>query len=156
MGDHTESIQIDFDPRTISFEKLCELFWKAHNPCARRFSRQYDSILFYANDEQKKLVEATRTQVTAEKGALTTRVEKLGAFYPAEDYHQKYYLRGNHDILAELQNCYPKDADLLNSTAAARLNSYLSGNGKREQLEKEIGKLGLSDEAQQQVLARAR
>jgi len=156
MGDHTEAIQLDFDPSVISFEKLCHAVWAAHNPCARKFSRQYDSILFYANDEQKKTVAATYERVEQERGKVTTRVEKLDKFYHAEDYHQKYYLRGNKELFSELRKFYATEEDFMHSPAAARLNSYLSGSAKREQIEKDLGKLGLSDEARKKVLVCAR
>jgi hypothetical protein len=72
-------------------------------------------------------------------------------FYWAEDYHQKYQLRGQRDLVAELIRIYPDARDLANSTAAARLNGYLGGNGSLQQLETEIDSLGLSDTAQQRL-----
>lgn len=155
LGDHTESIQIDFDPTVIGFEKLCVIFWRSHNPCGRSWSRQYASLLFYANEEQRKTAEATRDQVAAEKGALSTRVVPLGRFYNAEDYHQKYMLRRDDYFLNELKRYYGEnDVALMHSTVAARLNSYLAGYGKLETLKKEIDAFGLSPEARERLLKR--
>lgn len=155
LGDHTESIQIDFDPSVISFETICTIFWRSHNPCGRSWSRQYASLLFYANAEQKKIAEATRDKVAAEKGALSTQVVALGRFFAAEDYHQKYMLRRDDYFLNQLKRYYGEnDVGLMNSTVAARLNSYLSGYGKLETLKREIDTFGLSDDAKEQLLKR--
>lgn len=70
-----------------------------------------------------------------------------GTFWPAEDYHQKYHLRGQPLLLRELQAIYPNEADFVRSTAAARINGYLGGNGTLAQLEGELPLLGLTPEA---------
>ncbi|MCE9584935.1 MAG: hypothetical protein K8T20_20785, partial [Planctomycetes bacterium] len=68
-----------------------------------------------------------------------------------EDYHQKYTLRNNKAYLNELKRYYDSERDLENSTAAARLNAYLAGNGKASQFEAEIGKLGLTEDGQKRL-----
>ena len=55
MGDHSESIQIDYDPARISYEELLEIFWKNHNPTQRAWRRQYMSAIFYHNANQHQL-----------------------------------------------------------------------------------------------------
>ncbi len=62
----------------------------------------------------------------------------------AEDYHQKYFLKGHNDLEKELVRIYPLHRDFVDSTAAARLNGYAGGHGNKEQLSREIEKLGLS------------
>lgn len=69
-------------------------------------------------------------------------------FWRAEDYHQKYRLRGNKALLSEFQTIYPDVDDLVDSTAVARVNGYLGGHGTWAQLEEEINQLGLSEEGQ--------
>jgi peptide-methionine (S)-S-oxide reductase len=103
------------------------------------------SAVFYHNDEQKHLALKTRDAAAARAGLpLTTQILPLGTFYLAEDYHQKYRLRGRRDLMREFQAMYPNDADFVNSTAAARVNGFLDGNGSPELLAKEIDTYGLS------------
>lgn len=145
LGDHTESFQVDFDPAKISYERLLEIFWSSHNPCAGSYSRQYMSAIFVHDDGQRKAAEASREKVAAKAGAVKTPILKLEKFYLAEDYHQKYELRNNGTLMREFAAIYPNDADFVNSTAAARVNAYLGGSGTKERLEKEIDRLGLSE-----------
>ena len=145
LGDHTESFQVDFDPARISYEKLLDFFWSSHNPCGGSWSRQYMSAVFVHNDEQRKAAEASREKVAAKSGAVKTPILKLEKFYLAEDYHQKFELRNNKPLMREFEAMFPKDADFVNSTAAARVNGYLGGSGTKAGLEKEIDRLGLSE-----------
>jgi len=79
-------------------------------------------------------------------------------FYVAEDYHQKYYLRLDRTLLAELADYTPRE--LTESTVATRLNGYVAGRGSRAQLQEELPRLGLSAAAtthlERLVAARAR
>ena len=153
IGDHSETIQIDYDPTRITYRKLLELFWAHHNSCYQPSSRQYMSLILYHNDEQKKLAEETRdAEAARRKEKVITEVLPLGEFTLAEDYHQKYELREHREFLAVLTAAYPKAADLVNSTAAARLNAYLSGHGTVAELEKEIDSYGLPRELRSKLL----
>jgi methionine-S-sulfoxide reductase len=155
LGDHTETLQIDYDPERISYEKLLELFWNEHDPTSRAWSTQYKAVVFYHNDDQKRLAEESRERLAAKlRGRVHTEVIAFSRFYPAEAYHQKYYLRQNRELLQELQRYYPQDAELMNSTAAARVNGYLGRFGTAEELKAEIGRLGLSDDARRELLDR--
>jgi len=123
------------------------MFWSSDNHCAQPWSRQYISAVFYGNDEQKRLALATKERAAARAGRpITTEVAPLGTFYLAEDYHQKYRLRGRRDLMREFKSMYANDADFVNSTAAARVNGFLGGNGTPDLLEKEIDSYGLSAE----------
>jgi peptide-methionine (S)-S-oxide reductase len=145
LGDHTESIQVDYDPEQISYEQLLEVFWEAHSPLSRPFSRQYMTAVFYQGEEQRQLAEASRERVAAELGSeVLTQILPAGTFYLAEDYHQKYYLRRHQGLYDEIAVVYPQTEQLIASTAAARLNGYLGGYGTRAQLEEEMAGLGLS------------
>jgi peptide-methionine (S)-S-oxide reductase len=145
LGDHTESLQIDYDPARISYEKLLEMFWATNNDCALSGSRQYMSAVFYHNDEQKRLALATRARAAARIGRPTAAaILPLDKFYLAEDYHQKYRLRARKELMREFKAMYPNDADFVNSTTAARVNGYLGGFGSAATLEKEIDHFGLS------------
>jgi peptide-methionine (S)-S-oxide reductase len=145
LGDHTETLQVDYDPRLVSYADLLEVFWKSHDPTVGAWSQQYMSAVFYANEEQKKLAEASKGPLSRRLNKpILTQILPLDQFYLAEGYHQKHSLRQDKDILREFAVIYPREADLVNSTAAARVNGYLSGYGTAEKLEEEIDRLGLS------------
>jgi peptide-methionine (S)-S-oxide reductase len=152
LGDHTETVQVDYDPRQVSYENLLRVFWESHNPGVASWSRQYQAAVFYHNGTQKRLALKSREAAAARlKGRVYTEVRPAGEFYPAEDYHQKYFLRQAPELLAEFQAIYPAAGDLINSTAAARVNAYLAGAGSREGLAEEINRLGLSAAGQRQL-----
>jgi peptide-methionine (S)-S-oxide reductase len=145
LGDHTESLQIDFDPTIVSYEKLLEIFWSTKNHCAVAGSRQYMSAVFYSNDAQRKLAEKTRAEQTTKLGQkITTSLLPLETFYLAEDYHQKYYLQQCGPLWKEVRAMYPKQEAFLRSTVAARINGYVAGQGRSTSLAKEIDGFGLS------------
>jgi peptide-methionine (S)-S-oxide reductase len=153
LADHSETIQIDYDPTLISYEDLLDVFWSSHTPTARVFSQQYASIIFYHNMEQKRLAEASRDREAARRGApIYTEIVPFTEFYLAEAYHQKYRLQRTPDLLAEFQAIYPDDLDFINSTAVARVNGYLGGYGALEGLQAAIEDLGLSPEAEEELL----
>lgn len=156
IGDHAETIQIDFDPARISYEALLEVFWTTHNPCRAAWSRQYMSAIFYADAEQLLAIERTRLRFVATPERIQTEIVPLQQFWIAEDYHQKYRLRAEPRLLAELRAIYPDEADFVRSTAAARINGWLDGYGRREQIGREIGRLGLSAAGQELLLRAAR
>lgn len=87
------------------------------------------------------------------KGRVNSEVRPAGKFYLAEDYHQKHFLRQAPELLAEFQAIYPATRDLLNSTAAARVNGYLAGAGSPKELAGEIDRPGLSPVGQRQLQA---
>lgn len=145
---HTETLEIDYDPDIISYEDLLGLFWASHNPFARSYSRQYASIIFYHNAEQKELAQKSKDQLEAKRGRkAATEILSLKSFHLAEDYHQKYSLRGSGLFMSEMHSWYKNERALVDSTLAARLNGYLGGNGDYRLLQKELGLMGLSDNA---------
>jgi peptide-methionine (S)-S-oxide reductase len=147
MGDHSESIRIEYDPTRVSYEALLDIFWENHSPGARSFSRQYASFIFYHSEEQRKSAIASRERTAARiKGHIYTEIVPASTFYPAEAYHQKYGLRSEKEIMREFSSFYPADHQFVASTAAARVNGYVSGEGTMEELEAELGSLGLSEE----------
>ena len=96
---HAEVIQIKYDPKTISFDELLEVFWKTHDPTTLNrqgadVGTQYRSVIFYHNDEQKKLAEQYKTELD-KSGAwgdpIVTEISPLTNYFPAEDYHQEYF-----------------------------------------------------------------
>jgi peptide-methionine (S)-S-oxide reductase len=155
LGDHSETIQIDFDPSQISYERLLEVFWEEHDPTSRSWSRQYQAVVFSHDEEQKRQAIASRERVAKKLGkTIHTEVIAFTRFYVAEDYHQKYYLRQHRQILRQFQQYYPQAADLMNSTAAARVNGYIGGYGTTASLKADIDRLGLSEAARDELLER--
>lgn len=133
------------------------MFWAAHEPTYEPYSRQYRSAVFYHDPEQHRLAQETMAREAARLGAvLYTALEPYTGFTLAEDYHQKYKLRNETVLLRELQAMLPSEADLVGSTAAARINGLLAGYGTRAQLEAEIDSYGLSPTARQRLLGRVR
>jgi peptide-methionine (S)-S-oxide reductase len=154
LGDHTETVEVDYDPTQISYGELLKVFWASHHPGSAAWSRQYMNAIFYHNDEQKRLAEESKARVAAQTGRpVQTAILPATEFTLAEDYHQKYYLRQAGEIFRELSHYYPDSKDLVNSRAAARLNGYVAGYGSPAQLQEELPDLGLSPTAGQQLLA---
>ena len=155
LGKHTESIQVDFNPKVVSYEELVDIFWNNHNPHSKSYSTQYANILFYHNNYQKRVAERTLQNLTGDsQKEVYTQIKEIKEFYPAESYHQKYQLRQSMPFIEIMENLYPDDEDLRDSTAAARLNGFLAGHGTPEQVEKLVGKLGLTEETREMLLKR--
>ena len=153
IGDHSETIQIDYNPNRISYKKLLAIFWQSHDPTSRAWSRQYMSAIFYHNDEQKKLALETRAFEEKQRNKkIQTEILPFSQFYLAEDYHQKYQLRGQSDLMREFKAMYPRNIDFINSTAAARVNGYIGGHGTPEAVKATIEILGLSAAGQERLL----
>ena len=147
MGDHTETVQVDYDPGRITYAQLLEIFWGSHRPTSRNWSRQYMNAIFYHDDEQRRLAMDSKIAVEQKNGGtIRSEVLPVRSFTMAENYHQKYMLKQHSKLKAELSRIYPKHRDFVASTAVARLNGYAGGNGSRDQLSRELDTLGLSAE----------
>src|SRR5213594_2260649 len=99
---HAEVIQVEFDPKVVSYEKILETFWEAHDPTTLNrqgadSGTQYRSIILYNNEAQKAAAEKSKAAAQKHfKDPIVTQIVPLKAFYKAEDYHQDYY-RSNSD-----------------------------------------------------------
>lgn len=154
LGDHIESVEIEYDPTRISYQDLLDIFWASHTPTAKPYARQYTPVVFYHNQEQKRLAIQIRDREAARaQGPIYTEILPASKFYQAEDYHQKYWLRHQLDLMREFRAIYPDDVDIIASTAAARANGYAAGYGTIEGLQAELDSLGLSPEANRKLLA---
>lgn len=139
-------MQIDFNPKEIAFAEIVELFWKNHNPLRGIRSRQYMAAIWYHDDAQRDIIDAAK--VTTERrldAEVQTPVLPLDVFYNAEDYHQKYRLQ-HSPLMTYFQQAYQNFEDFNNSTAAARLNGFVAGHGRRELLEEESDGYGIPRE----------
>lgn len=96
---HAEVVQVVFDPAKISFEKVLAWFWKMHDPTTLNrqgndVGTQYRSAIFYHNEEQKKIAVASKEAAQEDfKDPIVTEITALSEFYPAESYHQDYYMQ---------------------------------------------------------------
>ena len=157
IGDHSEAVEITYDPSVLSYEELLKLFWASHRPTSKPYSRQYMSLILYVNEEQRRPAEESlKMQQAGTDGIIHTELVPLDTFYQAEDYHQKYGLKGNPGLLGELRRYYPAEQGITDSTAAARINGYLGGHGTKEELLAEIDSYGLSGAGKEQLLRRVR
>jgi peptide-methionine (S)-S-oxide reductase len=124
LGDHTEVVQVDFDPEEISYGELLDEFWESHSQIAKK-KTQYRSVILYHTDEQRRKAEASLEKMEEEVGPVETEVEPLKKFYVAEDYHQKYHLRSSKRF-EEFEDL--DDEELRESEEAAKANAEVAGH----------------------------
>jgi peptide-methionine (S)-S-oxide reductase len=154
LGDHTETIRIYYDPKKVTYEQLLDIFWAEHDPTARPWSKQYKSAIFYHSEEQKKLALATAALIEEKTNRkLYTEIVPASDFYPAEDYHQKYYLRNSAELMKIFKEVYRSDDDFVASTAAARMNGHGAGFRMRADMDKILKEAGLTPEFTQRMLS---
>ncbi|MBX7180993.1 MAG: peptide-methionine (S)-S-oxide reductase MsrA [Bacteroidia bacterium] len=101
---HAEVCQITYDPSKVNFTKLLEAFWTSHDPTTMNrqgndVGTQYRSVIYYHNEEQKRLAEEYKAKLNASgafNNPVITEIAPFTVFYKAEGYHQNYYnLNGN-------------------------------------------------------------
>jgi peptide-methionine (S)-S-oxide reductase len=96
---HTEVVQVTYDPKKITYEKLLEVFWRNVDPLTpnRQFcdvGSQYRTAIFYHDEDQKRLAEASKKALSKRfKEPIVTEIVRFTEFFPAEDYHQDYYTK---------------------------------------------------------------
>lgn len=95
---HAEAIQLKYDPKGISYKELLELFWSLHNPTTVNrqgpdIGTQYRSSIFFHTPEQEKIAKRVKQELNGSKfqNKIVTEIVPASIFYPAEEYHQKYY-----------------------------------------------------------------
>lgn len=118
-SDYVEAVQVDFDPRRVTYGDLLSRFWSEHD--ATRWSpRQYSSAVFVRGEEQRAAAEAA----LASRPRAATTVEPLGDFWDAEAYHQKWLLQRKRPLFLALG---VTELDELTGPAATALNAYAAG-----------------------------
>ncbi|MAF35329.1 methionine sulfoxide reductase [Candidatus Woesearchaeota archaeon] len=94
---HVEAVQVHYDPHQASYDELLHKYWRTINPTddSGQFidrGHQYTTAIFYASEEEKKLAEASKQEISQHfDEPIVTRIVPATTFYPAEDYHQNYY-----------------------------------------------------------------
>ncbi|MEM2160322.1 MAG: peptide-methionine (S)-S-oxide reductase MsrA [Candidatus Nitrosotenuis sp.] len=101
MTGHAELVQVEYDPKVISYENLLDVFWNSHDPTQLNrqgpdIGTQYRSVIFCHDSEQEKIAHASKEKL--EKSGrfgkkIVTEIKPAPEFYKAEEYHQKYYLK---------------------------------------------------------------
>ncbi len=122
---HYESIQVTYNPKKITYEKLLDVFWRQINPTddGGQFvdrGQQYTTVIFYHSEEQKKLAEKSKKKLENSGrfgGPIVTKILPAKTFYKAEDYHQDYYKKNPNNY-----------------------NRYRIGSGRDQYLQKIWGK----------------
>ncbi|KAF2290841.1 hypothetical protein GH714_015761 [Hevea brasiliensis] len=129
LGDHAESVQVEYDPGVTNFRQLLEVFWSSHD--SRQVfgqgpdvGNQYRSIIFTNSTEEARLaaVSKEKEQLRSRSSIVTTQIQQLVAFYPAEPEHQKFELK-RRPFLLQLMGNLPEE-ELQRSSLAAKLNGY--------------------------------
>ena len=96
---HVEAIQVTFDPKKITYEKLLDIFWQSHDPTQMNrqgadVGEEYRSVIFYHNEKQKKTAEKSKALVQKSfDKPVVTEIKSFKTLYKAEDYHQNFYNR---------------------------------------------------------------
>ena len=96
---HAEAVQVTYDPKKVSYEKLLDVFWRNIDPLTPDgqfcdFGNQYRTAIFYNDEAQKRLAEKSKQALQGRfKQPIVTEIVAASQFYPAEDYHQDFHLR---------------------------------------------------------------
>jgi peptide methionine sulfoxide reductase msrA/msrB len=105
---HREAIEVTYDPAQISYDQLLDIFWRNINPTQgdgqfHDIGLSYQAAIFYGSDDEKKTAEASKEMLAKSgkfSGPIVTEILPAQPFYPAEEYHQKYYLKNPADFEA--------------------------------------------------------
>ncbi|MFC7020294.1 MULTISPECIES: peptide-methionine (S)-S-oxide reductase MsrA [Haloarcula] len=142
LGDHTEVVQVEYDPDELTYEALLSVVWANHDPFSSAHKRQYRGVVLVHDAAQRAAAERTRDDLAARTGkSVATAVETLSRFTLAEDYHQKYELRSTPVVSDELEALLGDG--FVDSTVAARLNGFVAGHGDTDQREALLAALDL-------------
>jgi len=95
---HAETVEVEYDPAKVSYEDLVRKFFSLHDPTQMNrqgpdVGTQYRSAIFYTNDEERAIAEKVRDELASNyyPKTIATEITKASAFYPAEEYHQRYF-----------------------------------------------------------------
>lgn len=129
LADHAECVKVEYDPWMIQYKQLLDVFWASHDPRevfgqGPDVGNQYRSVIFTNGTLEARLAALTkeREQAKDRSSVITTKIQPLGSFYPAEPEHQKFELK-RKPFLVQLIGNLPEE-ELLSSTLAAKLNAY--------------------------------
>lgn len=113
---HAETTKVEFDPDVISYHDILENFFRMHDPTTPNqdgpnIGENYRSAIFYLDEEQQETAKAIIAELTEKKkfkAPIITEVTKAGPFYPAEEYHQKFFKKTGYGAC----HVWPQDVDI--------------------------------------------
>lgn len=155
MGDHIETLEVDYDSQIVSYAEILEVFWKSRRHDRAPYSRQYKSAIFPHTEEQLHIAEETQKAYKEKYGTSYVEIMEEFTFYMAEDYHQKYWLQHTPFLLMLFYDVYKDNlmSELFHSTVAARVNGYIRGYGRFAQLKVEFPKFNWPKKKHKEILA---
>lgn len=125
-SDWAEAVQVDYDPKIMSYDDLLNLFWRSHDSAFGSSKRQYMSAVFCHDGYQlEKATESLERRKLEKKGRCATVVESATDFYEAEAYHQKWQLQRKADWFKLLS--FKTAREMIESHPASRFNAYVTG-----------------------------
>jgi peptide-methionine (S)-S-oxide reductase len=132
IGDHIETVLVEYDPTVVSYEALLDIFWAGHNPGRNPWMNQYRSMIFPVTEAQEAIARrAVARERDTRMGAVLTEIRPIDRFYPDLTYHDKYYLRSHEELWAAVTDAFGSTEAARASTAAARLNALSAGQSSR-------------------------
>lgn len=156
MGDHSETVELEYDPKILTYEEILRVFWDNHNPVNINGykGRQYQSMLLYRTPQQKNAIDrALKERRESGKDELATEVHPFTVFYSAEVKHQKYYLKRHPDAVDKLLKLYPSIQAMDQSALAARLNGLAKGFTNRSRILEEVKNWRMPEAELERIMA---
>lgn len=146
-GDHAEVIVVEYDPLTVSYGQLLELFLLWHSPSLSPAMPRHASRIFVKNEFEKRLAQAAVDRSGVSAGtAPQTQILMYRGHHAAENWCQKYFLRTASWLMHELEQFYHDEASLIHSTLAMRLNGLLARSISSCSLPEDIELYDLSEQ----------
>lgn len=145
IGDHSEAVQLDFDPELISYSELLQEALREGAFGQHSNNRQYRSAVFYHNPQQQTEAHAAGIQ----------ELEAAGIFTRAEEYHQKHFLQHGPEA-REFFARYPTSEAFTDATETARANAIASGRLNRDQIQALLPSLNISAATREMLLEHAK
>jgi peptide-methionine (S)-S-oxide reductase len=147
-GDHVQAVMVEYDPLTVSYGQLLEIFLLWQKPPQESGLPGGASYIFVKNEFEKRLAQAARERYELCSGnSCETVLSVCKSFYEAESRCQKYFLRTFPLFVEEIRNFYPEEKDWVRSTLATRLNGILGQPSLSFSLPEDIELYDLSEEA---------
>jgi peptide-methionine (S)-S-oxide reductase len=128
LGDHSEAIQVEYDPSELDFADLVAVAFENHDPLSRPRKRQYQNVAFYESDADRDAIESHLRESDWPRDAVETRIERLDEFHIGETYHQKFNLGSTASLRSRFEEAGYDDADVRESPAAAKVNAHVAGH----------------------------
>ncbi|WP_121822340.1 peptide-methionine (S)-S-oxide reductase MsrA [Halostella salina] len=127
IGDHSEAVQVDYDPAKLDYADLVAVAFANHDPRSQARKRQYQTVVFHESEAERATVESHIAESDWPDGAVETRIEPLESFHLAEPYHQTFHLSSTPSLLRTFEEAGYDDTGIRESPAAAKVNAHAAG-----------------------------